>query len=60
MARCWDGFQIPEAFHVDIQMLYQVNGLERTGMAALAAELISDHYKSMKADFRKFPDPHNL
>ena len=47
MATSWGGFQIPEAFHVDLQMLYRVNGLERTGMAAIAAELISDHYKSL-------------
>ena len=51
MARSWDGFQILEAFHVDIQMLYQVKGEERTGMATLAVDLISDHYAKMKKNF---------
>ena len=61
MATTWGGFQIPEAFHMDLQMLYQVNRLERTGMSAMATELISDHDKSMKSDFRKLlEDPHNL
>ena len=50
MARSWDDFQITEAYHVDIQMLYQVDGVEWSGMASLAAELISYHYTKMKVE----------
>ena len=37
--------------YVDLKILYQLDGIERTGMAAMAVELISDHYKKMKTDF---------
>ena len=50
MNKTW-GFEISEAFHVHIQMLYRVDGVERSGMAALAAELIFDHYAKMKVEF---------
>ena len=57
MKNTWD-FLIPEASHMDIQSLYRVDGAVRTGMATMAAELISDHYAKMKDDFPK--DNHKL
>ena len=51
MYKTWGGFEIPKAFHVDLQMLYQVDGLEKSCMDVMAIELISDHYKKMKSDF---------
>ena len=47
----WPGFFIPPQFHVNIQNLFRVDRVVRSGMAALANVLISNFYVSMKDDF---------
>ena len=51
MMTTWPGFFIPPQFHVNIQNLFRVDGVVRSGMAALANVLISNFYVSMKDDF---------
>ena len=53
MMTAWPRFFIPPKFHVDIQDLFRVDGVVRTGMAVLADALISNFYLRMKNDFPK-------
>ena len=49
MKTTW-GFEIPDNFHVDIQDIYYIKGSPgRSGMAALAGEIIDETYKNMKS-----------
>ena len=49
MKTTW-GFEIPDNFHVDIQDIYYIKGSTgRSGMAALAGEIIDKTYKNMKS-----------
>ena len=49
MKKTW-GFEMPDNFHVDIQDIYYIKGSTgRSGMAALAGEIIEETYKNMKS-----------
>ena len=50
--------EIPDEYHVDLQDVFKMNNVERSGMATMAAELIDESYGTMKTKFKK--DRHRL